>query len=190
MKIFLENKFCSLSIRAHFHSDRTSFPVAHVENLFCFEGYVHVNVGDTDDELALSADEASYLLPPRVKELELFLAGNEVGVSTVEVPERMLKILAYANKYKITVEVLRHPLFSFFIDERQKPINTKAMESAKMHVDIVRQTTGTQLTVDFLVRTQSTWRPAASLLTAHQTVDRTSSALHPSSSATNNAVTG
>lgn len=149
MKVYLENKFCNLSIRIHFSTDRTSFPVAYVDNIFCFEGYVHVTVANTGAELALSADGNSYLLPPRVKELELYLEGNEVVRSSSEVTERQLQILAYANKNKIIVEILHHPEVSFCISEREKPIATKAMESAKKHIDIVRQTTGTLLTVDY-----------------------------------------
>ena len=145
MKIFLENDFCQLSIRVHFHTDRTSFPAAHIKNIFCFEGYVHVTEANTGTELAISADGASYLLPPRTKELELILQGNEVVRSDLEVSARQMEIMAYANKFKIVVEVLRHPDISFFIDERQKPIVKMAMESAKKHIEIVRQTTGKYL---------------------------------------------
>ena len=145
MKIFLENEYCNLHIRVHFQTDKNSFPAAHIQNLFCFEGYVHVTEANSGQELPLSPDCKSYLLPPRTHELELFLAGNEVVRSDSEVSARQLEILAYANKYKITVEVLHHPEVAFSINAPEKTLMTKAFESAKTHIDIARQATGTTI---------------------------------------------
>ena len=162
MKIFLENHCCDLSIRVHFDTDRTSFPVVHIENLFCFEGYVHVSNVATGCELPLSADEKFYLLPPRVKELDLQLEGSEAARSTAQISARQMEIMGYANKHKITIEILRHPEVPFCIDEREKPIVTLAMESAKKHIDIIRQATGTALTAPCVVNYQSTLKRAKS----------------------------
>ena len=139
MKVYIENKSCDLHIRVHFEAEK-SFPVAHVENLFVFTGYVDVLHNERD--LPFSPDGNSYLLPPLCKELELTVEGKELYLSNDEVGLKQLSIMGYAMRLGVVVEILRHKNADFKIEHREVPKAKKALQSAALHLEIAKQATG------------------------------------------------
>lgn len=144
MKVFIESQNCDFHVRVHFTVTHCTFPVAHIERLFNYDGYVHVSrdVNNGRVELDVTPDMEHYLLPPELNELELLLDGEEAVLTDYDVTQKMLHVLAYANDNNIKVQVLSHHTQEFSINKRVLPNITKAMKDTRKHLEIQQQSIG------------------------------------------------
>ena len=148
MKVFIESQNCDFLVRVHFTVTNCTFPVAHIDRLFNYEGYVHVShtLNNGSVELDVTPDMEHYLLPPDLNEIELLLNGEEAVLTDHDVTQKMLQLLAYANDNNIKVQVLSHHMQEFSINKRVLPNITKAMKDTRKHLEIQQQAIGTTYT--------------------------------------------